>query len=133
MNRASLTSPSALYKLVDRALYLIDPMAISHMTLGTEWRVDAGMWIKDALPILFPKRAETKTGVVAKEEGAMKEPNENSSAAEWKAWAHDHVDMYARTVVIPAKVLLALVAERDAAREQAVAIRGAWDAEKERL
>lgn len=129
MNRASLTSPSVLYKLVDRALYLIDPMAISHMTLGTEWRVDAGMWIKDALPILFPR----KTTVTSKKEGAMKEPNENSSAAEWKAWAHDHVDMYARTVVIPAKVLLALVAERDAAREQAVAIRGAWDAEKERL
>jgi hypothetical protein len=30
-------------------------------------------------------------------------------------------------------VLLALVAARDAAREQAVAIRGAWDAERERL
>jgi hypothetical protein len=63
----------------------------------------------------------------------MKEPDENSSAEEWRAWAHDHVDMYERTVVVPAKVLLALVAARDAAREQAVAIRGAWDAERERL
>jgi hypothetical protein len=63
----------------------------------------------------------------------MKELDENSSAEEWRTWAHDHVDMYARTVVIPAKVLLALVAERDAAREHAVAIRGAWDAERERL
>jgi hypothetical protein len=117
----TFASPSALYKLVDRALYLIDPMAISHMTLGTEWRVDAGEWIRDALPILFSKRAETKVdaetkidAAVKQKEGAMRELNENSSAEEWKAWVHDHVDMYARTVVVPARVLLALVAARDA-------------------
>ena len=45
-----------LRKLVDRALYLIDPMAISHLTLGTEWRTDAEIWIRDVLPILFPKK-----------------------------------------------------------------------------
>lgn len=44
-----------LFKLVDRALYLIDPMAISHLTLGTEWRGDAEVWIRDAVPIIFRK------------------------------------------------------------------------------
>lgn len=130
MNRVA---PSVLHGLVDRALYLIDPMAISHMTLGTEWRVDAEKWIKDVVPILFPKRVESAVPKEGAKEGAMKEPDENSSVAEWRAWAHDHVDMYERTLVVPAKVLLGLVAERDSAREQAAAIRRAWDDERERL
>src|SRR5271156_109239 len=45
-----------LRKLIDRALYLIDPMAISHLPAGTEWRKDAEVWIRDALPIVFPKK-----------------------------------------------------------------------------
>lgn len=42
--------------LVDRALYLIDPMALSHLTAGTEWRKDAEQWIRDALPAVFGDR-----------------------------------------------------------------------------
>jgi len=46
---------SELFSLVNRALYLIDPMAISHLTFETEWRGDAEVWIRDAVPIIFNK------------------------------------------------------------------------------
>jgi len=63
----------------------------------------------------------------------MKLPDEKSTLEAWKAWIHDHEDIHFREVVIDARVLLAIIAERDFERDRAERIFKLWQDERQRL
>lgn len=60
-------------------------------------------------------------------------PDENSPPEIWREWIRDRIDLYARTVVIDARVLLALVDGLDSAHDQNVRLQKALDEERSRL
>ena len=60
-------------------------------------------------------------------------PNPDWTLAQWKDWAHEHVDVYLGTVQLDEKVLLAIIRERDSFRDQVERIQKAWDEERQRL
>jgi hypothetical protein len=60
-------------------------------------------------------------------------PNESSTLEEWKAWVHDHEDLYFRNVVLDSRMLLTLVKDLRDARESVVRIQKMWDEERNRL
>jgi hypothetical protein len=62
-----------------------------------------------------------------------KDPNENWTLEQWKAWVHDHVDLYFGTIELNAEVLLAIVSQRDSALDQVERVQKAWDEERQRL
>lgn len=52
----SLEGPPDLRELLRRAICdFIEPMAISHMTKDTEWRVEADKFLKECVPLVFGK------------------------------------------------------------------------------
>ena len=54
---------AALRELLRRALVdFIEPMGISHMTVGTAWRVEADKFVNAVVPVIF-KRGETAFGI----------------------------------------------------------------------
>ena len=63
----------------------------------------------------------------------MKAPTEDSTLEEWKTWIHDHEDIHFRQVMLDSRVLLALVKDRDDARESVMRIQKMWDEERNRL
>lgn len=62
-----------------------------------------------------------------------KAPDENSTPEAWKEWVRDRIDLYARTVVIDASVLLGLVAALADARDQNERLLKLLDEERNRL
>lgn len=63
----------------------------------------------------------------------MAEKTETFTVAEWRAWAHENVDVYLRTLTIDKRDFLAILDQLDEAREHAAALRRGWDEERERL
>jgi len=53
--------------LLDRAFYLVDPLALSHLTQGTDWRKDAEQWIRDTLPVLHGREEKVDESCDASE------------------------------------------------------------------
>jgi len=64
-------SEENLRRLLRRAICeFIEPMGISHLTAGTQWRVEANAFIKECLPIVFGKD-ETVFGLKPVESGSQ--------------------------------------------------------------
>ena len=60
-------------------------------------------------------------------------PDENSTPEVWKDWVRNHVDVHMRTVVVDARMILALVAALADARDQNARLLKLLDAERARL
>jgi hypothetical protein len=60
----------------------------------------------------------------------MNAPTETWTLIQWKDWARDYTDMYFGTVQIDARMLLAIIADRESAHDQIEQIQKAWDEER---
>ena len=59
-------------------------------------------------------------------------PDEDSSLEAWKDWVRDH-ERSDRTVVIEARVLVALIAKMEGLSDQVGWVQRAWDEDRNRL